>query len=81
MIGGFYHPAFRELCENEIYRRKMECKIDNDKKSCVFAVNSSCISKAVGQRKSNILYFKENGIEVKIIADENVAKYEVELRR
>lgn len=81
MIGGFYHPAFRELCENEIYRRKMECKIDNDKKSCVFAVDPSCISKAVGQRKSNILYFKENGIEVKIIADENVAKYEVELRR
>ncbi len=81
MIGGFYHPAFRELCENEIYRRKMECKIDRDKKSCVFAVNPSCISKAVGQRKSNILYFKENGIEVKIIADENIEKYEVELRR
>lgn len=80
MIGGFYHPAFRELCENEIYRRRMECKIDSDKKSCVFAVNPSCISKAVGQRKSNILYFKENGMEVKVIADENIAKYEVELR-
>ncbi|MDE6775992.1 MAG: radical SAM protein [Ruminococcus sp.] len=81
MIGGFYHPAFRELCKNVIYRRKMECKIDSDEKNCVFAVNPSCISKAAGQRKSNILYFKENGIEVKIIADENIAKYEVELRR
>ncbi len=58
----------------------MERKINGNKKSCVFAVNPSCISKAVGQRRSNILYFKENGIEVKIIADENIAKYEVELR-
>ncbi|MCM1132969.1 MAG: radical SAM protein [Ruminococcus flavefaciens] len=80
MLGGFYHPAFRELCENEIYRRKMECKINGDKKSFVFAVEPSCISKAVGQRKSNVEYFRNNGINIRIIGDENVAKYEVELR-
>ncbi len=81
MIGGFYHPAFRELCENEIYKCKMKCKIDNNKKSCVFAVHPSCISKAIGQKKSNIMHFSEHGIYIKIIGDENVAKYEVELRR
>lgn len=81
MIGGFYHPAFRELCENEIYRHKMECKIDSDKKSCIFAVNPSCISKAVGQKKSNIEYFSRQGINIKIIGDKNIPKYHVELRR
>lgn len=81
MIGGFYHPAFRELCENEIYRRKMECKIDSDEKNCIFAVNPSCISKAVGQKKSNIEYFSKRGIYIKIIGDKNIPKYHVELRR
>lgn len=102
MIGGFYHPAFRELCENVMYRhliwdalfemadinrpqkydeKETGKKFEKIYGEHIFAVNPSCVSKAVGQRKSNILYFKENGIEVKIIADENIAKYEVELRR
>lgn len=93
MIGGFYHPAFRELCEAYIYRNEMVdiicSKLETTrgflsmcdrKKDFVFAVNKSCISKAVGQRRSNILYFEKKGIEVKIIGDENIAKYEVELR-
>ncbi len=81
MIGGFYHPAFRELCENKIYRRKIECKINSNEKNYIFAVNPSCISKATGQNKSNINYFKKQGICIKITGDENIAKYEVELRR
>jgi len=27
MIGGFYHPAFREICENRIYKFKMQKEI------------------------------------------------------
>ncbi len=81
MIGGFYHPAFRELCEGLIYRYNMEYYVNETDRNYVFAVNPSCISKAVGQKKSNIIYFNKKGINVKIIADENIAKYEVELRR
>lgn len=94
MIGGFYHPAFRELCESRIYRRKMVNIVcdelntergsiylcDGDK-NFTFAVNPSCMSKAVGQKKSNILYFNEKGVNIRIIGDENIAKYDVELRR
>lgn len=93
MIGGFYHPAFRELCEARIYRNKMTniiCeRLDTSRgflyrakgeKNFTFAVNPSCISKAIGQKKSNIIYFNNNGINVKIIADKNVPEYEVELR-
>lgn len=83
MVGGFYHPAFREICEGHIYRRRMENNITEDYigKTLVFAVNPSCISKAVGQNKSNIRHFGEQGIEIKIIGDEKIAKYEVDLRR
>lgn len=83
MIGGFYHPAFREICESLIYRWRTEEFIayhEPENNTYKIAVNPSCISKAVGQKKSNIEYFTKQGIEIKIIGDENVAKYEVELR-
>lgn len=80
MVGGFYHPAFREICEGLIYRKNMEYHINGTDKNYIFAVNPSCISKAIGQKKSNIEYFIKQGIEIKIIGDKNVAKYEVELR-
>ena len=50
-------------------------------KNAVIAVNPSCISKATGQKKSNIIYFKELGTDVKIIGDESVPKYRCMLRR
>lgn len=80
MLGGFYHPAFRELCEGLIYRYNMEYYINETDRNYIFAVNSLCISKAVGQKKSNIEYFSRQGIDIKIIGDENIPKYHVELR-
>ncbi len=83
MIGGFYHPAFRELCESNIYMTEIFKVIKADNCRCrdyTFAVNSSCISKAVGHKKSNIKYFSEQGIDIRIIGDENIPKYHVELR-
>ncbi len=84
MVGGFYHPAFRELCEALIYRHNMEFELKSEgafPKTAVFSVNTTCISKAVGQKKSNIIYFKELGTDVKIIGDDSVPKYRCMLRR
>ncbi|MBR2955026.1 MAG: radical SAM protein [Ruminococcus sp.] len=91
MLGGFYHPAFRELCEADIYKRAIHRAVA-DKESGILqilkrkvkgvsiAVHPSCISKAIGQNKSNIKYFQELGLNIKIIGDENIPKYQVELR-
>lgn len=84
MAGGFYHPAFREICESRIYRNKMSeitSYEQSDRKQFEFAVASSCISKALGHKKSNAEYFRQYGIEIKIVGDENIPKYEVKLRR
>ena len=84
MVGGFYHPAFRELCEGLIYRHNMEFELKTENEmpaTAVFAVHPSCISKAVGQNRTNIIYFKELGTDVKIIGDESVPKYSCKLRR
>ena len=83
MVGGFYHPAFRELCEALIYRHNIEfiLKNENVSGSVVIAVNERCISKATGQKKSNIAFFEERGVNIKLVGDQAIPKYECELRR
>ena len=49
--------------------------------NAVIAVNDRCISKALGQKKSNVAYFKERGTDIKIVGDTELPKYECELRR
>lgn len=93
MISGFYHPAFKELCESRIYRRKMEKIIAEGYNNSIvtemncrfsqmtFAVNPSCISKALGHKKSNIEYFrKQNNVDIKVVGDEEIPKYQCEIR-
>lgn len=84
MVGGFYHPAFREICESRIYRKKMSeitAFEQSKRKQFEFAVAPSCISKALGHKKSNVEYFRQQNIEINIVGDENIPKYEVKLRR
>lgn len=93
MVAGFYHPAFRELCESRIYRFKIQKLIiesNNDIgvgkalkrifKGVTIAVNPSCISKAAGHKRSNVEYFKDMGLNIKIIGDDDLKKYQAELR-
>lgn len=101
MVGGFYHPAFRELCESRIYRDIIDeelirtgvpdlaklgrdealKKLESMNGSVTVAVAPSCISKAMGHKKSNYYYFKEQGIDIKVVGDESLQKYECKLRR
>lgn len=70
MLGGIYHPAFRELCESCIYRKKME-KLMSAEKEYTFTVPLRELSKALGQHRSNIEYFKKKGIRVSIKPNKN----------
>lgn len=89
MVGGFYHPAFRELCESEIYKKqfesKLQCKgidtLTNTKKLiAVFSVNERNISKAYGHKKSNSIYFKNHNIDIKVTKDKDIHGYMCELK-
>lgn len=70
MLGGLYHPAFRELCEAERFRGRMEAMIGYDK-SVTFTVSPTDLSKALGQKRSNIEYFRSKGVEVTVKPDSN----------
>lgn len=65
MVAGYYHPAFRELCESEIYLQKLVSMSEG----CTLlriTVPYKEISRAVGHKKSNILRMKEKGVDVRI---------------
>lgn len=79
-LAGYYHPAFRELCEGRIFRRKMAALPLSRTQTNRIAVHPACISRAVGQKRANILYFAQQGIDVKIIGDGTSEEYEIELR-
>lgn len=66
MLGGYYHPAFRELCESRIYRIEIEKSLKLiSAQEVTLRVNPRCISKMIGQKRENINYLQRN-LEMKI---------------
>ncbi|MBR6336344.1 MAG: radical SAM protein [Ruminococcus sp.] len=77
MVGGFYHPAFRELCEAVSYRKAFERELELSGVTggnAEFIVPEKSLSKALGQKKSNIEYFHKRGIDVKITPSKELDK-------
>lgn len=65
MLGGFYHPAFREICEGILFRREMERKLTEGRDFIVYTAPDA-VSKAAGHKRSNKEYFESVGIRIKI---------------
>lgn len=67
MLGGVYHPALRELAESRLFLNDMKTTLSQyPKGSYTIYTDSRNISKAVGQKRSNISALRELGFEVKI---------------
>lgn len=67
MTGGLYHPAFCELCEGMIYRNRMQKMLDGKEPGNYrFTVKQSDLSKAIGQKKSNLQYFAAVGYRITV---------------
>ncbi|HBN11950.1 MAG TPA: radical SAM protein [Ruminococcus sp.] len=74
MTGGYYHPAFRELCESRIFRKAFEnAFLSYDEKSFLIYVSDRNISRAAGHKRSNTDYFRGLGISLKIKSDSALA--------
>ena len=70
-LAGPFHPAFGEMCEAMIFRRKMEDMIGG-RKTAVFACEPRLLSQVQGQKRSNIGYFREKGISVSVVPEEGI---------
>lgn len=76
-IYGPYHSSYGELVKSRVLRRELERLLDNCGGEVVLRANPSLISKLVGNKRANIEYFKNKGIKIKILKDENVKGYEL----
>lgn len=77
LISGPYHPAFRELCESRIFLNRILSEIENsaqktDANAYKIEVSPRFISKALGQKRSNIQRLKEHGINAQIVQNESL---------
>ncbi len=81
MIGGAYHPAFRELCEGHIYLEKILEKLRGKDKNrqYVIYVNKKALSKAKGQQKRNEKALKNQGFHCIIKGKENLEEFQIEV--
>lgn len=81
MIGGAYHPAFRELCEGHIYLTKILEKLSEKDKNqqYVIYVNKKVLSKAKGQQKRNEKALKNQGFHCIIKGKENLEEFQIEV--
>ncbi len=80
MIGGFYHPAFREICEGILFRREIEKRTETGGLYTV-RVSPNAVSKAAGQKKCNIKYFDQKGISIKICPDGTLKNREIIVKK
>lgn len=83
MLRGAYHPAFRELCQSELFRQKLEKTLEKIPKGsvCVW-VHPRFVSAAVGQKRKNLLWAEKQGYRLKICGDETVkpGEFTIEIR-
>ena len=77
-VAGAYHPAFRELVEGEIYKDLTDEKLsplpDGD---YTLAVHPRELSKALGQKRCNVEFFRKKGKNIKFTGDETLSRYDV----
>ncbi len=81
MVGGAYHPAFRELCEGHIFLSKILEELkgkDKNGKYTVF-VSEKALSKAKGQQKRNEKALKNQGFCCTIKGSKNLEEFEVKV--
>lgn len=78
VVAGPMHSAFRELVESSIYYDIISDLIDSNAGRADVYVNPSEVSKAVGNKRANIIKFKnERNINVQVLKDKTLKKREV----
>ena len=84
MVGGAYHPAFRELCENKIFFDVICAELERKKVPkgdvSVF-VNSKNLSKAIGQKGINKNKLTDMGYNVCFLSENSLENRRVLIKK
>lgn len=75
LMGGPFHPAFRELVLSKGFLEKMEGFLkDRPKGGYAFYGNPKDISAILGQRRANVEALKKQGYEIRVIPSSRVER-------
>ncbi len=78
VVAGPFHSSFGELVESAVYYDIIYNAVSGLSKNATVYVNPKEISKATGNKRSNIIKIKEKtGIDIKISGDNELKKREV----
>ena len=67
MLGGVYHPAFREICESRLFLNELVRELSAlPKGNYTVCTDVKNISKVTGQRRGNIAALSEMGYKIKV---------------
>ena len=83
-LAGPWHPAFRELCEGELYYQNACSALQRilpQGGKAVLRVAPRFVSQMTGQRRRNLERLKEQGFDCRVKADASCQKYEVKAER
>lgn len=83
-LAGPWHPAFRELCESELYYQNACSALQRilpQGGKAVLRVAPRFVSQMTGQRRGNLKRLKEQGFDCRVKADAGCQKYEVKAER
>ncbi len=82
-VGGAYHPAFRELCEGQLYVNTalsvLTC-MGPTPTEVTLCVSPRAVSKMIGQKGCNLALLKARGFDVRVKADTTVPLWEVRVK-
>ncbi len=82
-VAGPYHPAFRELCESQIYLDNLLNELDRMGKTSgdiEIHVGKRYVSMLTGQKKCNIVKLNSMGYRCRIVQNDDDEKYKVIVR-
>jgi histone acetyltransferase (RNA polymerase elongator complex component) len=82
IVAGFYHPAFKELCESKIfYDSILNVLMKFKEGSYNIFVSEKSLSKAIGQKRENINKFLKLGYNVKFAVNSQLKNFEFTIEK
>ncbi len=71
-VAGPWHPAFSQLCMSKLCFENVKEGLKDKTGDYTLYVNPAEISTFVGQKRSNLIKFKDMGFNVRILGDQNI---------
>lgn len=75
-VGGFYHPAFAEICRSVLNRRRIE-GLGLKAGEYTVKVCPKELSAYIGQKRANAVFFANRGVIIDFKADEKLSMGEI----